>query len=92
MARQKDNKKDVDNVWKICYYVAIKIRKHCNSKERSMPRKIDPEECILCGSCAEVCPEDAISEGDDSYEIDPEKCTDCGLCEDECPVDAIAEE
>ncbi len=57
-----------------------------------MPRVIDPEECISCGSCAEVCPEDAISEGEDAYEIDPEKCIDCGLCEDECPVGAISAE
>jgi ferredoxin len=39
-----------------------------------------------------VCPEDAISEGEESYVIDPEKCIDCGLCEDECPVDAISAE
>ncbi|MBN1934000.1 MAG: 4Fe-4S binding protein [Anaerolineae bacterium] len=57
-----------------------------------MPRKIDENECISCGSCAEVCPEDAISEGKNSYVIDPEKCIDCGLCEDECPVDAISAE
>jgi formate hydrogenlyase subunit 6/NADH:ubiquinone oxidoreductase subunit I len=57
-----------------------------------MPRKIDADECISCGSCSEVCPEDAISEGEDAYEIDPEKCIDCGLCEDECPVDAISAE
>lgn len=57
-----------------------------------MPRRIDPDECISCGSCAEVCPEDAISEGEESYVIDPEKCIDCGLCEDECPVDAISAE
>ncbi len=57
-----------------------------------MPRVIDPGECISCGSCAEVCPENAISEGQDAYVIDPEKCIDCGLCEDECPVDAISAE
>ena len=57
-----------------------------------MPRKIDPDECIACGSCAEVCPEDAISEGEDAYEIDPEKCIDCAICEDECPVEAISAE
>jgi len=57
-----------------------------------MPRKIDPDECISCGACAEVCPEDAISEGEESYVIDPEKCTDCATCEDECPVEAIAAE
>jgi NAD-dependent dihydropyrimidine dehydrogenase PreA subunit len=57
-----------------------------------MPRRIDPEECVLCGACEAVCPEDAISEGEESYEIDPEKCTDCGTCEDECAVDAISAE
>lgn len=57
-----------------------------------MPRKIDETVCISCGSCAEVCPEDAISEGPNSYVIDPEACIDCGLCEDECPVDAISAE
>ncbi len=57
-----------------------------------MPRKIDENECISCGACAEVCPEDAISEGENSYVIDPAACIDCGLCEDECPVDAISAE
>jgi formate hydrogenlyase subunit 6/NADH:ubiquinone oxidoreductase subunit I len=57
-----------------------------------MPRVIDADECISCGSCAEVCPEDAITEGEDAYQIDAEKCTDCGTCEDECPVDAISAE
>jgi ferredoxin len=56
-----------------------------------MPRIIDADECIFCGNCAEVCPEDAISEGEESYVIDPEKCTDCGTCEPECAVEAISE-
>jgi NAD-dependent dihydropyrimidine dehydrogenase PreA subunit len=57
-----------------------------------MPRIIDADECISCGSCVEVCPEDAISEGEEAYVIDPEKCTDCGTCEPECPVEAISAE
>jgi NAD-dependent dihydropyrimidine dehydrogenase PreA subunit len=56
-----------------------------------MPRIIDPDECIMCGVCEEVCPDEAISEADDTFVIDPEKCTDCGTCEPECPVDAISE-
>ncbi len=57
-----------------------------------MPHVIDASECISCGACAEVCPVDAISEGDDAYVIDPELCTDCGTCVDECPVGAISQE
>ncbi|MBN1179524.1 MAG: 4Fe-4S binding protein [Anaerolineae bacterium] len=55
-----------------------------------MPRKIT-EDCVACGACAEVCPEEAISEGDPIYVIDPDLCIDCGLCEDECPNGAIIE-
>ncbi len=47
------------------------------------------DECIMCGSCVEVCPVDAISEGDPAYIIDPDTCTDCGACADECPTEAI---
>ena len=55
-----------------------------------MPRTIDPDECISCGSCEEECEDGAISEGEEVYEIDPEKCTDCGSCEEVCPSDAIS--
>ncbi len=48
------------------------------------------DDCTMCGSCKEVCPADAISEGDPKYIIDPEKCIDCGACEEECPVGAIS--
>ncbi|MBN1347367.1 MAG: 4Fe-4S binding protein [Phycisphaerae bacterium] len=47
------------------------------------------DECITCGTCADVCPEGAISEGDEVYTIDAQKCTDCATCVDECPVSAI---
>lgn len=45
--------------------------------------------CVGCGACKEVCPVDAISEGD-VYTINPDVCIDCGACAGECPSDAIA--
>lgn len=42
--------------------------------------------------CVEVCPVDAIHEGEEQYFIDPDTCIDCGACEPVCPVEAIFEE
>ncbi len=56
-----------------------------------MPHVIDANECTSCGACKDVCPVDAISEGDAAYVIDPDVCTDCGACVSECPVEAISE-
>ena len=47
--------------------------------------------CVSCGTCAEECPVDAISEGDEIYVIDPDTCTDCGTCAEVCPADAVVE-
>lgn len=49
------------------------------------------EDCVSCGTCADECPVEAISEGDDMYVIDAEKCTDCGSCAEVCPTEAIVE-
>jgi ferredoxin len=48
------------------------------------------DKCTKCGSCKDVCPSEAISEGSSKYVIDPDKCVDCGLCVGECPVEAIS--
>ena len=50
------------------------------------------DECVACGTCAGVCPADAISEGDGKFEIDPNTCLSCGSCAGGCPVGAISEE
>lgn len=46
--------------------------------------------CTMCGSCKEVCPVDAIAEGNPKYVIDPDTCIDCGACAGECPAGAIS--
>ncbi len=50
------------------------------------------DECKGCGSCADGCPVDAISEKDGKYVIDADTCVDCGTCEANCPANAIKAE
>lgn len=50
--------------------------------------KIIESECVGCGACADVCPQDAITV-DDVAVINQDLCVDCGACIDECPSDAI---
>lgn len=55
---------------------------------------IDAKKCDACGTCAEECPEGAISaakiDGKDVFVIDPEKCTACGVCAEVCPQEGIS--
>ncbi len=52
--------------------------------------KVNESECVACGACVDVCPENAIA-CDDVAVIDAEKCIDCNACVDECPTSAITE-
>jgi len=54
----------------------------------NMPTKINPDECVACGACQDVCPENAITMNDIAV-IDNDKCVECGACVDECPNAAI---
>jgi formate hydrogenlyase subunit 6/NADH:ubiquinone oxidoreductase subunit I len=45
-------------------------------------------ECVNCAICVDVCPVDAIVEGDGQYTI-TSACIDCGKCVEVCPIDAI---
>ncbi len=48
--------------------------------------------CVKCGACADGCPVNAISEGDETYVIDADVCIGCGACADVCPVGAPEED
>ncbi len=50
---------------------------------------IEPERCIACGRCEEVCPEHAISHRGDYYEIDRNTCVGCAECLGVCPTGAV---
>ena len=48
------------------------------------------DDCVACGTCMDMCPTGAISEGD-IYVIDPDTCISCGSCAEACPNEAISE-
>ena len=70
-----------------------------NIKRRKVPRDIlmatyfiretDPDECIACGECAEICPVDALKLENDVTVVDEEWCIGCGVCTTVCPTAAI---
>ena len=49
---------------------------------------IDPEKCVGCGGCIDLCPSIAISMIDDLVTIDDQLCTECGICVKVCPMRA----
>lgn len=53
-----------------------------------MPRVIT-DKCVMCGTCAETCPVEAIHPGDSQHFVNPDECIDCGACESGCPSEAI---
>ena len=50
---------------------------------------IDPELCIRCNACWEVCPAQAIEFDGINYIVDPARCDDCKACQPGCPTGAI---
>jgi len=46
---------------------------------------VDNDLCVRCGTCAGVCPVDAITFNDRNYPVSNFLCTDCGRCIEVCP-------
>jgi MinD superfamily P-loop ATPase len=50
---------------------------------------IDPDRCLDCGVCLQVCRFDAIQIVNDSYSVDPIACDGCAACVYQCPEGAV---
>nr|WP_320162405.1 mercury methylation ferredoxin HgcB [uncultured Methanoregula sp.] len=51
---------------------------------------LNPERCINCRRCMEVCPHGVFSAGKDTVSIARSSaCMECGACAKNCPVQAI---
>ena len=47
------------------------------------------DDCIGCGKCVEVCPQNCISQETIPYVIEHKHCLHCGNCLTVCPVGAV---
>lgn len=64
----------------------------CSNAESMNPEPeigIIRENCNLCGKCADICPENAISINNNSIVFDRAKCTACGECVGICAPGAL---
>jgi Pyruvate/2-oxoacid:ferredoxin oxidoreductase delta subunit len=52
-------------------------------------RETDPERCVGCGACAEICPVDAITLEEGTAVVNTEWCIGCGVCANRCAFDAL---
>ena len=54
-----------------------------------MITKINPENCVQCGNCADICPSGAIEIKNAQYNVNTELCIGCGTCISSCPNETI---
>jgi ferredoxin len=54
--------------------------------------KVDVKNCLACGGCISICPQNALSMHGMRALILERKCIGCGICIKICPVKAIYKE
>ena len=59
------------------------------AKKDEMKGYFITDDCIGCGKCVEVCPQDCINQETIPYVIENKHCLHCGNCLTVCPVGAV---
>lgn len=87
---QKFSIHDGDGIRTTVFFKGCPLRcEWCHNPEtQRYEREIeaDPDKCTGCGSCAKVCPSQAVVMEDGRPVLDKSKCTFCGKCTNYCPV------
>lgn len=53
--------------------------------------ELDPDKCIGCGKCLEVCPHNVFKLDSGKVQIQSrDNCMECGACVRNCPVQAVS--
>jgi len=52
-------------------------------------RKTDPDLCVGCGECIDICPVEAVKLEEDMANVDKNWCIGCGVCATKCEFDAV---
>lgn len=50
----------------------------------------DPDQCIACGQCRDICQVAAPEPDEENYVVNPALCLGCGHCQQACPTGAMA--
>ncbi len=74
--------------------VILKERKRVLLAPSRFLPEVDPETCVLCQTCVEICPVQALSVkeegGEERITVEEDLCIGCGQCAYQCPEDALS--
>ena len=91
---QKYSVNDGPGIRTVVFFKGCPLRcRWCSNPESQLARiqiLQDPEKCLHCHHCIEICPRQAVCADGTAIQIDPLKCNACGNCIPECPGRALS--
>ena len=93
---QKFSLNDGPGIRTVVFFKGCPLRcRWCSNPESQLIRPQimwDPQQCLHCGHCQEVCPRTAARHENNQVMIDTGLCTGCLLCANSCPAGALKSE